>query len=275
MGTNERAETDGSAEEQEIETRVESKTVATPGFAGLQKAEYVESLFARIAPHYDLANGFITAGLHRAWRRATVQQAVSLLTGQRTEGPVSGLDLCCGTGDYVFLLREGFGEQSRLVGLDFCEPMIREAIARTRRMGIRAGASWIKGDATNLAIFRDGTFDVATVGFGLRNVVDLPATLREAARVLRPGGIFISLELTRPQKGLMRPVIFAYLRWLLPILARMAKGGREDYLWLRWSLENFPEAGGLSNLLESSGFQVVQVLKFGFGAVAAHIARRT
>jgi demethylmenaquinone methyltransferase/2-methoxy-6-polyprenyl-1,4-benzoquinol methylase len=266
---------DDSGEKQEIEMRMEPETISAHSLAGLQKAEYVESLFARIAPHYDLANGFITAGLHRAWRRATVQRAVSLLAGQGTEGPVDGLDLCCGTGDYVFLLREGFGEQSRLVGLDFCEPMIREAIARTRRMGIRAGASWIKGDATNLTVFRDGTFDVVTVGFGLRNVIDLPTTLREAARVLPPGGIFISLELTRPQKGPMRPVIFAYLRWLLPVLARMAKGGREDYLWLRRSLETFPEAGGLSNLLETSGFEVVQVLKFGFGAVAAHIARRT
>jgi len=153
--------------------------------------------------------------------------------------------------------------------------MIRIAMARTRRMGIRTGASWIKGDATNLAVFRDGTFDVATVGFGLRNVADLPATLREAARVLRSGGIFVSLELMRPRKGPMRPVIFAYLQWLLPILARIAKGKKEDYLWLRRSLETFPEIEGLSNLLESSGFEVVQVLTFGFGAVAAHLARRT
>lgn len=241
---------------------------------GEQKARYVRSLFARVASHYDLANGFITGGMHRVWRRATVRRAVSLLPPRAGGRPVFGLDLCCGTGDYVFLLREALGENVRLVGLDFCEPMIRKGVERARRAGAGPETLWVMGDATDLSAFRDAAFDVATVGFGLRNVVDLPAALREAARVLRPGGVFISLELTRPERGPLRPLLLAYLRRLLPVLAGMAKGSREDYLWLRRSLEAFPDAAGLSRLLESAGFEVVQVRRFGLGAVAGHVARK-
>ncbi len=245
----------------------------SPGeLIGLQRAAYVRSLFTRVAPHYDLANGFITGGRHRAWRRATLRRALPLLSDRPDGRQFHGLDLCCGTGDYVFLLRKFLGEDARLVGLDFCEPMIRLAAERSRRSG--AKASWLRGDATDLSVFRDGTFDLATVGFGLRNVIDLPAALREAARVLRPGGVFVSLELMRPETGLMRPVILAYLRWLLPVLANLAKGGQEDYLWLRRSLEAFPGISGLSALLESSGLEVLEVCRFGLGAVAGHIARR-
>jgi demethylmenaquinone methyltransferase/2-methoxy-6-polyprenyl-1,4-benzoquinol methylase len=239
---------------------------------GAQRAAYVRSLFTRVAPHYDLANGFITGGRHRAWRRKTLKRALAHLSDRTGGRPIRGLDLCCGTGDYLFLLREILGQDARLVGLDFCEPMIRVAVERTRRAG--AEAVWLRADATDLSLFRDGTFDLATVGFGLRNVIDLPAALREAARVLRPGGLFVSLELTRPERGPLRPVIFAYLRWLLPFLANLAKGGREDYLWLRRSLETFPGIPGLSKLLESSGLEVLEVCRFGAGAVAGHIARR-
>ncbi len=240
----------------------------------LQRARYVHSLFTRVAPHYDLANGFITGGMHRSWRRKTVQWALSLLPDHGGSRRICGLDLCCGTGDYAFLLREYLGEDAQIVGLDFCEPMMEKAVNRARRMGSQAGTAWIKADATDLSAFRDATFDVATVGFGLRNVVDLPAALGEAARVLRPGGIFVSLELMRPERGPLRSLILAYLRWLLPLLAKMARGGRDDYLWLRRSLEAFPDAPGLSKLLEESGFEVVRVHRFGLGAVAAHIARR-
>ncbi|MFQ5912659.1 MAG: ubiquinone/menaquinone biosynthesis methyltransferase [Nitrospinota bacterium] len=251
-----------------------SDQTAPETLSGHDKARYVHNLFARIAPHYDIANGFITGGMHRRWRRATVRRALSLLPARTDGRPLYGLDLCCGTGDYVFLLRESVVENTCLVGLDFCEPMIRKALDRARRTGAATGTAWVKADATDLSAFRNASFEVATVGFGLRNVVDLPAALGETARVLRPGGIFVSLELVRPERGLLRPLILAYLRWLLPVLAAAAKGGRDDYLWLRRSLETFPESAGLSQLLESSGLEVVEVRRFAFGAVAAHIARR-
>jgi demethylmenaquinone methyltransferase/2-methoxy-6-polyprenyl-1,4-benzoquinol methylase len=253
---------------------MKAPTSTPENLTGSQRARYVQGLFERVAPHYDLANGFITGGMHRIWRRATVRTAHALLPESAEGRRIYGLDICCGTGDYVFLLRESLGENACLVGLDFCEPMLRKAVERARAGTKSKAPVWLKGDATNLSVFQNASFDVATVGFGLRNIVDLPAALREAARVLRPGGIFVSLELTRPESGPMRPLIYAYLRWFLPVLARMAQGSRDDYLWLRRSLEAFPAALGLSNLLESSGFQVVEVRKFGFGAVAAHIARR-
>ena len=239
---------------------------------GSDRAKYVQSLFARIAPHYDLANGFITGGMHQAWRRATLRRALALLQSVDSGGLVVGLDLCCGTGDYTFLALEEIGTDARWIGLDFCEPMIRKAQDRSRKSAGSGVLGWLQGDATDLSVFRDASFDLVTVGFGLRNVIDLPATLRESARVLRPGGIFVSLELTRPEQGPMRPLILIYLRWLLPLLANLAKGSQEDYLWLRRSLEAFPQASVLTDMLISEGFTVPVVMRFGFGAVAGHIA---
>ena len=105
---------------------------------GAQRAAYVRSLFTRVAPHYDLANGFITGGRHRDWRRKTLKRALAHLSDRTGGRPIRGLDLCCGTGDYLFLLREILGQDARLVGLDFCEPMIRVAVERTRRAGAEA-----------------------------------------------------------------------------------------------------------------------------------------
>lgn len=241
---------------------------------GSDRARYIKKLFARIAPHYDLANGFISGGMHRSWRRATLRRAFSLLQPTLLDRCVKGLDLCCGTGDYTFLAVEEIGVQIQLVGLDFCEPMLHEAEKRRRKLDKSNAISWVQCDATDLSIFRDASFDFITVGFGLRNVIDLAALYRESARVLRPGGYFVSLELTRPRRGLMKPLVFLYLRWLLPVLANIAKGNQEDYLWLRRSLKTFPEASVLSEMLISVGFAVPSVMRFGVGAIVGHVARR-
>jgi demethylmenaquinone methyltransferase/2-methoxy-6-polyprenyl-1,4-benzoquinol methylase len=241
---------------------------------GSDRAMYIKRLFARIAPHYDLANRFISGGMHRSWRRATLRKAFSLLQPTSMDVCVKGLDLCCGTGDYTFLALEEIGVQTQLVGLDFCEPMLHKAEKRRRKMGGSNAIAWVQCDATDLSVFRDASFDFITVGFGLRNVIDLAAVYRESARVLRPGGYFISLELTSPRGAVMKSLVFFYLRWLLPILAYMARGNQEDYLWLRRSLETFPEASSLSKMLISVGFAEPSVMRFGFGVVVGHVAQR-
>src|SRR5581483_9400509 len=148
--------------------------------SGRLPAEGVQRMFDRIAPVYDAMNRVMTAGLDRRWRRVTVEQVVH--TGDRV------LDACCGTGDLALAARaRGAG----VVGLDFSEAMLERARAKSRDV------EWVRGDVLALP-FDDASFDAVTVGFGVRNVDDLEAGLRELRRVLRPGGRLGVLEITRP-----------------------------------------------------------------------------
>lgn len=232
------------------------------------KAEYVADLFARVAPRYDFINDLMTGWQHRRWRRRTLD-ALGPLPPR-----VAALDLCCGTGDFLLLLAERIGPGGRLVGVDFCPPMLAVAQVRLRAAG-RAGAVRLEqGDVTRLAALADESFDVATVGFGLRNVADLDAALREAFRLLRPGGALASLDLSQPTRGLPGALALAYVRGVVPRIARMAGAHPEDFRWLRQSLEEFPDAPALAERMRAAGFARVDTLRFNFGLVAAHIAHK-
>jgi demethylmenaquinone methyltransferase/2-methoxy-6-polyprenyl-1,4-benzoquinol methylase len=228
----------------------------------------VAGLFARIAPRYDLINNLMTAWQHGRWRRRTLDAVGSL------PQPAAALDLCCGTGDFLLLLAERVGARGRLVGVDFCRPMLALAEARLGAAGVSDRAQFLEGDVTRLGALADESFDVATVGFGLRNVGDLDAALREACRVLRPGGALASLDLTWPTRGPWGALALFYLRWVLPAIARLAGARAEDYRWLRDSLGHFPDAGGLAARLRAAGFTRVETLRDGFGLVAIHVARK-
>lgn len=231
-------------------------------------ATYVAGLFARVAPRYDLLNNLITGWQHGRWRRRALTALGPL---QRR---AAALDLCCGTGDFLLLLAERIGPEGRLVGVDFCPPMLALAGARLARAGAAGRVRLLEGDVTHLAALADESFDVATVGFGLRNVADLDGALREAHRVLRPGGSFASLDLSWPTRGAMGALALFYLRWILPAIAGLAGASPEDYRWLRDSLEHFPDAPGLAARLRAAGFARVETLRCGFGLVAIHVARR-
>ncbi|MEO8191883.1 MAG: class I SAM-dependent methyltransferase, partial [Acidobacteriota bacterium] len=136
-----------------------------------QRAPKVREMFSRLAPRYDLVNDVMSFGLHRRWKRRTV--AIGL---DRRVPPGRWLDLCCGTGDMAFLAEEMAGEAPRVVGVDFTLPML--AVGRKREIRNGRQAAFVNGDALRLP-FPDGTFDVITVGYGLRNIADPAAALRE------------------------------------------------------------------------------------------------
>lgn len=235
---------------------------------GEAKAEYVAGLFARLAPRYDVVNDLMTGWQHRRWRRHTLDAL----------GPLppraAALDLCCGTGDFLLLLAERIGPGGRLVGVDFCPPMLELAEARLRAAGWGGAARLEQGDVTRLPALADESFDVATVGFGLRNVADLDAALREAFRLLRPGGALASLDLSWPTSGLPGALALAYVRCVVPWIARLAGARPDDFRWLRRSLQDFPDAAGLAQRMRAAGFARVDVHRFNLGLVAAHIARK-
>ena len=210
----------------------------------------VRTMFDRIAPVYDAMNRAMTAGLDRRWRRETARAAVS--PGDRV------LDTCCGTGDLaIACLAEG-GE---VTGLDFSERMLERARAKSNQV------EWMQGDALALP-FEDGSFDAATVGFGVRNLEDLDRGLAELRRVLRPGGRLAILEITQP-RGLLRPFYKLWFDGLVPLAGKLLPGG-SAYTYLPASVRRFPAAKEFAQMIQASGFEQVRYRLFAGGIVALH-----
>jgi demethylmenaquinone methyltransferase/2-methoxy-6-polyprenyl-1,4-benzoquinol methylase len=207
-------------------------------------------MFDRIAPVYDAMNRLMTAGLDRRWRRATVAAAVR--PGDRV------LDAACGTGELALEARRAGAE---VTGLDFSAAMLE----RARRKD--ASVEWVQGDALALP-FADASFDAATVGFGVRNLDDLGAGLRELRRVLRPGGRVGVLEITRP-RGPLRHFYSLWFDRIVPLLGKVLPGGAA-YTYLPASVRRFPGPDELARLLEQSGFGSVSYRLFAGGIVALH-----
>jgi len=219
---------------------------------GTLPADGVRRMFDRIAPVYDLMNRVMTAGLDRRWRQVTVEQVVR--PGDRV------LDACCGTGDLAVAAQRGGA--GIVVGLDFAERMLD--VARRKEPAIE----WVRGDVLALP-FDDGSFDAATVGFGVRNVDDLEAGLRELRRVLRQGGRLGILEITTP-RGVLAPFYRLWFDRVIPVLGKVLPGG-DAYTYLPASVRRFPVPEELAALLRRCGFAGVRFRVFAGGIVALHV----
>jgi demethylmenaquinone methyltransferase/2-methoxy-6-polyprenyl-1,4-benzoquinol methylase len=219
--------------------------------SGRLAPDAVRTMFDRIAPVYDAMNHAMTAGLDRRWRKETARAVVS--PGDRV------LDACCGTGDLALADLHAGG--ARVTGLDFSERMLERARAKSSEV------EWVQGDALALP-FADGSFDGATVGFGVRNLDDLEAGLRELRRVLRQGGRLGILEITRP-RGLLRPFYKLWFDGLIPLAGKLLPGG-SAYTYLPASVRRFPEAKDFAGLMQSAGFEQVGYRLFAGGIVALH-----
>jgi demethylmenaquinone methyltransferase/2-methoxy-6-polyprenyl-1,4-benzoquinol methylase len=209
-------------------------------------------MFDRIAPVYDAMNRTMTAGLDRRWRRITAEAVVK--SGDDV------LDACCGTGDLAIADARAGGN---VTGLDFSERMLERARRKAPEL------TWLSGDLLALP-FADGSFDAATVGFGVRNVDDLDAALRELRRVLRPEGRLGILEITRP-RGLLSPFYRFWFDGVIPLLGKLVPGG-SAYTYLPASVRRFPGPEELATLIAGAGFGGVRHRTFAGGIVALHTA---
>ena len=218
--------------------------------SGTLSPEKVERMFDRIAPVYDLMNRVMTAGLDQRWRKATVRAVVQ--PGDRV------LDAACGTGDLAVIAAKAGGN---VTGLDFSERMLERARRKAPDL------EWVRGDMLALP-FPEGSFDAATVGFGVRNVADLPGALRELHRVLRPGGRLGVLEITRP-RGPLRVFYSLWFDRVVPVLGKVLPGG-EAYTYLPASVRRFPGPDDLA--AQMAGFTDVDYRLFAGGIVALHTA---
>jgi demethylmenaquinone methyltransferase/2-methoxy-6-polyprenyl-1,4-benzoquinol methylase len=224
----------------------------------------VNSMFARIARRYDLANRLLSVGIDRSWRRRLVE---SVCAGR----PTQVLDLATGSGDVAFALACRLPSNVEITGMDFCQPMLDEAQAKKRRSGGFANVSFRPGDGLFLPM-GDASVDAVTIAFGLRNMTDRRRALSEMRRVLRrPGGRLYVLEFSQPARW-FRPFYYFYLRRVLPRLAGFITGDRQAYEYLGRTIGEFPDHASLSAEIRDSGFSDVTSTRMSVGIVALHAA---
>ena len=228
------------------------------------KGTFVRDMFAKIAPRYDAANRVLTAGMDERWRK----RAIGLL-----QAPHGGaiLDLCCGTGDVVFhLLRTD--PSLHVTGADFCAPMLDGARARAPKEA-RGDAKFVEADAMSLP-FDDASFDGATMGFSLRNVVDIDQVLLEVRRVLRPGARFVNLDVSKAPNRLWKRMFDLYFYKMVPIVGGLVGGSKQAYTYLPNSLTHHPNADELRERFVRAGFRDAGYVRLMGGAIAVHYGMR-
>ncbi len=228
------------------------------------RAAYVEDMFGAIAPRYDLLNRLMTGGQDRRWRAIAVSET-------RIKPGGEALDVATGTGDLAFTLARVVGPSGRVVGVDFSDPMLD--VARGKSYDAPVAPEFRHADALDLP-FADASFDAVTIGFGLRNVTDVPVALAEMRRVLRPGGRLACLEVTKPRVPLLAAGFYAYFNNLVPVIGTVFNGAREAYTYLPTSLHYFPDAPTLRGLMLEAGFAHAHMRLLNFGTIAVHVGRK-
>jgi demethylmenaquinone methyltransferase/2-methoxy-6-polyprenyl-1,4-benzoquinol methylase len=223
-------------------------------------------MFGRIARRYDLANRVLSGGIDTYWRHC-------LVAAVRRARPRSVLDLATGSGDVAFALERGLPPGVRVVGMDFCAPMLAEADRKkSRRPGSHPGLEFRHGDALALPL-DDGDYDAVTMAFGLRNMADRARCLSEIRRVLSPGGSLFVLEFSRPWPW-VRPLYAFHLRRVVPGLAGALTGDRGAYEYLGDSIGSFPGRDALADEIRAAGFSAVTARAMTMGIVALHVGLR-
>ncbi|MED1644738.1 demethylmenaquinone methyltransferase [Brevibacillus agri] len=231
-----------------------------------EKARYVHSVFESIASDYDKMNNVISFGSHLAWRNYTMKQ-MNIKPGD------SALDVACGTADWTIALAKAVGKDGRVVGLDFSQNMLDVGAYKVANAGVGNTVKLVNADAMNLP-YEDNTFDFATIGFALRNVPDVQQVLNEMARVVKPGGKVVSLEVSKPPFIPYRKLFYLYFYKILPLIAKMTVNKYEEYAWLPHSLTNFPDSRELAGMFQQAGLAPVQVKLFMGGVSALHIGTK-
>lgn len=227
---------------------------------GSERARQVQRIFSEIAPRYDLLNHVLSLNIDRRWRKA----AVSRLDWERAPGGVF-LDACAGTFDLALELSGRKGFEGQVVASDFAHPMLVQGAPKIATAPVLA----VCGDSLVLP-FAEGSFDGATVGFGVRNLADVAGGIRELHRVLRPGARLVVLEFTVPPNPIMRAGYLLYFNRILPVVGRVVSGHPWAYTYLPESVKEFPGPKELGRLFERAGFSEVGWKLLSGGIAALH-----
>ena len=236
---------------------------------GEPRAAKVNDLFAAIARRYDLLNDLQSFGLHRRWKRRVARLAAAA-------PGVCALDLCCGTGDLAFALARRGAETT---GLDFSEKMLEVAVARIQKIKSRTPDSqlpapnFIRGDAQQIP-FSDNSFDIVTVGYGLRNLASWERGLEEMFRVARPGARLIVLDFGKPPNALWRKLYFTHLKISVPLIGWLFCGNAQAYAYILESLKHFPAQLALAGKMRDLKLANVRVINLLGGAMAINCGEK-
>ncbi|HEY8205124.1 MAG TPA: bifunctional demethylmenaquinone methyltransferase/2-methoxy-6-polyprenyl-1,4-benzoquinol methylase UbiE [Pyrinomonadaceae bacterium] len=223
-------------------------------------ARRVREMFARISPRYDLLNHLLSGNIDKRWRRLVVRKLSPQLPPN-----AQVLDVACGTGDLSIEIFEA--TQAKVIGLDFCRPMLELAQQKTREI------SFVEGDALRLP-FADETFDLVTIGFGLRNLSSLESGLRELKRVLKRGGRAAILEFSQPAVPGLRGFVAFYYARVLPRIGGWLSGSRGAYEYLPDSISKFSNQEELAQIMRDTGFDQVSFENLTGGVAALHVGQR-
>jgi demethylmenaquinone methyltransferase/2-methoxy-6-polyprenyl-1,4-benzoquinol methylase len=231
---------------------------------GEQRAAKVNELFTRIAARYDLINDLQSFGLHRHWKRQVVTEA-------RPRPGERALDLCCGTGDIALqLARKGV----QVVGLDFSERMLQVARERQSKANdVLPKIEFFLGDAQSIP-FADNSFDIITIGYGLRNLTSWEKGLREMDRVARSGARIVALEFGKPENHVWRIIYENYLRLFSPALGLVFCGNAAAYSYILESLKNYPAQRAVAEKMQEMGFVNVRVINLLGGAMSINYGQK-
>jgi len=247
-----------------LATDIDSATAGAAAAGGVEKRAYVKQIFSEIAPRYDLLNHLLSLNIDRGWRRA----AIAAL-GVERDPDGNYLDLCAGTLDISAEIVRSAGFAGFVVGADFAEPMLRAGEGKVSRRSLAP----IAADAVDLPV-ASGSFAGAIVAFGIRNVAGLDSALREARRVIAPGGRFVILEFSTPRGWLLRTLYQAYFTWVLPAVGGLISGHRTAYRYLPKSVANFPGEEELAERMRAAGFTQVRWSRLSLGIAAIHVGER-
>ncbi|MDN3553348.1 bifunctional demethylmenaquinone methyltransferase/2-methoxy-6-polyprenyl-1,4-benzoquinol methylase UbiE [Halomonas almeriensis] len=227
-----------------------------------EKASRVADVFHSVASRYDVMNDLMSFGIHRVWKRLTIERA-AVRPGQ------SVLDIAGGTGDLTYKFSRLVGPRGRVVLADINESMLRVGRDKLLNRGVGGNVEYVQANAETLP-FPDNSFDCITIAFGLRNVTDQNAALRSMTRVLKPGGRLLVLEFSRPQSAVLNRAYDEYSFRLLPRMGEFVAGDAESYRYLAESIRMHPDQQTLKGMMESAGLERVDYTNLTGGIVALH-----
>jgi len=223
------------------------------------KEEKVHRVFENIYEQYDKMNSVISFRQHVRWR-ADIMKRMNVRTGSKA------LDVCCGTGDWTLSLAEAVGPNGEVTGLDFSKNMLKIGEEKAKNY---SNVNLIHGNAMGLP-FPDNSFDYVTIGFGLRNVPDIGQVLKELYRVVKPGGLVVSLDTSHPTLFGFKQLYYFYFRFIMPLFGKIFAKSYQEYSWLNESTRHFPGMKKLAGMFEQTGFKNVSYIPYTGGVAAAH-----
>jgi demethylmenaquinone methyltransferase / 2-methoxy-6-polyprenyl-1,4-benzoquinol methylase len=227
-----------------------------------KKAERVAQVFHSVAAKYDLMNDLMSAGIHRLWKRFTIE-ASAVRVGHKV------LDIAGGTGDLSYQFSKLVGKEGQVILADINSSMLNVGRDRLIDRGVSGNIYFAQADAQYLP-FPDNTFDCITIAFGLRNVTDKDLALESMLRVLKPGGRLLVLEFSKPQNNLLEKIYDTYSFTLLPIIGKLVTQDADSYRYLAESIRMHPDQETLKTMMQNAGFTNTEFHNMTGGIVALH-----